>query len=343
MKLYYISFLLFFGFSHDGFSQTCCSGGVPLSSNLGLPDGDKGALQFALSYDLNALNTLKSGRTVLDDDSGSDRNRLTHSALFELGYTLTERISFDLFFSWVRQERTNFSNGQQSDFKFTEGVGDPVFLVKYKWLALNDHQTTLTTGVGVKPPLGSANKTFNGLRLNADLQPGSGAWDQVLWSQFTQGMAFRPSMSLSAVSSYRFRGTNEDFQEIFNANTGLSSAQPYRFGNEFQLIVGLSDRLLIGKQIVDPALLLRYRSASPDRIKPSRDGQFNEIANTGGRWLFINPSVSYWIGTLLSLNANIELPLIADITGTQVTPSYRLNVGVYYKWNKNSKDIIGFD
>ena len=118
-------------------AQTCCSGGVPLSSNLGLPDSEAGTLQFTLSYDLNALNTLKNGRLVLDDNSGTNRNRLTHSILAELGYSFSEKISIDILFSWVRQERTNFVNGIQSDFRFTEGVGDPVILLKYKLISLN--------------------------------------------------------------------------------------------------------------------------------------------------------------------------------------------------------------
>lgn len=326
--LYFI-FLFWWG-TPNLLAQTCCSGGVPLSSNLGLPDGEKGVLQFALSYDLNALNTLKAGRTVLDDDSGTDRSRLTHSTLLELGYSITDRFSVDLFFSWVRQERTNFFNGQQTGFTYTDGVGDPVILIKYKLLSLNQNQTTLTGGLGLKPPLGSANETFNNLRLNADLQPGSGAWDAVFWGQFTKVMPFRPSMSFAATTTYRSRGTNEDFQETFIASTGTTTAQPYRFGDEFQLIAGLSDRFLLGKQLLDPALLFRYRSARPDRIKPNREGTFNEIANTGGQWIFINPSISFWIGTTFSLNANIELPLLANITGTQVTPSYRLNIGAYY-------------
>ena len=325
-----LSLCLLFGTGILGYSQTCCSGGVPLSSNLGLPDGEKGTSQFALSYDLNALNTLKRGTTVLEDDFGNDRERLTHALLLEVGYSFTDRFSADLIFTWVRQERTNFSNGQQSDFRSTQGVGDPVLLFKYKILSKNDNATTLTTGVGVKPPLGSANETSDGLRLNADLQPGSGAWDAVFWGQFTHVLSFRPSMSFSAVTIYRSRGTNPDFQETFNPVTGISSAQPYRFGNDFQLITGLSDRVLVGKQIVDPALLFRYRSARPDRIKPNREGEFNDISNTGGRWIFINPSITYWIGEAMSINANIELPLLADITGTQVSPTYRANFGFYY-------------
>ena len=327
--------------SVQSLAQTCCSGGVPLSSNLGLPDGETGALQFTLSYDVNALNTLKNGTIVLKDDAGLDRTRLTHSMLFELGYTISPRWSIDLFFSWVRQERTNFTNNIETDFRFTEGIGDPVFLLKYKLIASNAGQTSLTAGVGAKPPIGSANESFEGFRLNADLQPGSGAWDGILWSQFTQTLGFRQSLSFVATASYRFRGTNEDFQATINPVTGERNAQPYRFGKEFQLITGLSDRLILGKQLFDPALLLRYRHAAADRIKSDLASPFNEIPNTGGQWIFINPSISYWLGTKASINANFELPLYANITGTQVSPTYRLNIGFYYKIDgKQSNDLI---
>ena len=318
-------------FHLSGSAQTCCSGGVPLSSNLGLPDAEAGHLQFTLSYDLNALNTLKNGTATLDDDTGSDRERLTHSVLFELGYSFSNRFSMDILFSWVRQERTNFTNGTQSDFRFTEGIGDPVILFKYKILSLNDNQTTLTGGLGLKPPLGASNKTFEGFRLNADLQPGSGAWDGILWAQFTQVMNFRPSMSFVGTTAYRFRGTNESFQETINPITGIRNAQPYQFGDDFQLIIGLSDRIILGKNLIDPALLFRYRYAGTDQIKPNLISDFNDIPNTGGQWIFINPSLSYWIGAKASVNVNVELPLYANITGTQVSPSIRLNLGFYYK------------
>ena len=40
-------------------SQTCCSGGVPLSGNIGFEGANQGAFQMELSYDLNYLATLK--------------------------------------------------------------------------------------------------------------------------------------------------------------------------------------------------------------------------------------------------------------------------------------------
>lgn len=291
--------------------QTCCSGGVPLSSNLGLPPAEAKTLQLSMSYDLNVLETLKTGTTVLDDDS---RTRKTISYLAEIGYSFNRRFSVDVLFSFVRQERIINQFGRE-DFDFTEGIGDLVVLAKYTLLSTTDQNTNLTIAAGAKLPTGRSDmRDTRGLTLNADLQPGSGAWDGILWGQFSHNISFRPSMSFSVVSTYGLRGVN---------NSYLGS-QAYQFGNELQLIGGLSDRIFWGNSLLDPALMFRYRQVAPDK----QNGQ--TVPSTGGEWLFINPGVTYWLNKNMSVNGNVELPLIANITGTQVSPSYRLNFGLYY-------------
>ncbi len=293
-------------------SQTCCSGGVPVSSNLGLPPSEGKTLQLSLVYDLNVLETLKSGSRTLEDDS---RSRKTHSAIFQFGYSFSDRWAIDAFFSWVRQERTINQFGN-TDFTFTEGIGDAVLLLKYKILALNDNYTTLFGGVGTKLPTGKSDLADpRGITLNADLQPGSGATDAILWAQFSHVMDFRPSMNLSVTSIYSFKGKNNDYL----------GSQVYQFGRELLVQAGLSDRLNIGKSLVDPSLNFVYRNAQPD------ENNGEDLPSTGGQWVFINPGVSYWISGNLSFNANVNLPLVARITGTQVTPTYRINTGLFYR------------
>jgi len=84
-------------------AQTYFSGGVPLSSNLGLRPGDKGTWQFNLSFDQDVLKTFKKGSNELKDNS---RKRITRSILAEVSYGFTERIVVDVFMSCVNQERT---------------------------------------------------------------------------------------------------------------------------------------------------------------------------------------------------------------------------------------------
>ena len=295
-------------------AQSCCSGGVPVSSNLGLPATQKGVLQFNLSYDFNTLQTLQSGTQRLDDDS---RNRTTHSVILETGYTFNSRFSADVLLSFVQQDReiTQFGN---VGFTSTRGLGDAVLLFKYRLHSSPDFSTTWTIGAGPKIPLGASNRTdARGIQLNADLQPGSGAWDAIFWTQFSRSLAIRPSLSLITTGVYSYKGINDNYL----------GEQRYQFGQEVQLMVGLADRWLWGRQIVDPSILLRYRTVAPDQFND------NNQPGTGGSWLFFSPSLTYWWRTNFSTNIILELPLYANVTDTQVTPTYRLTVGIFYRFN----------
>ena len=64
-------------------AQTCCSGGVPLSSGLGMPQSAKGTWQLSLNYDINVLKTLKENGDNIDDHT---RQRITQSLLFQTSH-----------------------------------------------------------------------------------------------------------------------------------------------------------------------------------------------------------------------------------------------------------------
>lgn len=304
-------FILLFTLNHFSYSQTCCSGGVPLSANIGLPASEKGSWQFSLSYDYNQLKTLKSGSTELTDML---RERLTQSILFETGYTFSNRFSVDLFLSFVRQERHIFSP-RGTNSTITNGIGDGVLLFKYNFLPDNP-TTTVLAGIGPKIPFGATDKTNeSGIALPADLQPGSGAWDAVFWATFSRSLGFRPSMSISVTSTYRATGVNPDY---------LGSIE-YEFGNDLQIITGIADRFVIGSSIWDPSISFRYRKAQRD----INSGV--EIDATGGEWVFLIPGLKYSFSPELSINASLEIPLYSFVNNTQLTPTNRFTVGLYFK------------
>ncbi|NRB50424.1 MAG: transporter [Saprospiraceae bacterium] len=309
-------------------AQTCCSGGVPISSNLGLPFGEGQTLQFNLNYDLNNLNTQKTGVNV---DGDRTRERITHSTLLQLGYSINRKWAVDVLFSYVRQERRIFRQNQVADFTFTEGFGDLVFLLKYKVFSIQEDATSLSIGIGTKLETGASNRRFNGIRLNADLQPGSGATDGILWAQFSHQFAFRPSLGFSANTIYSYKGTNDNYLPITVNNEIIS--QSYQFGEEWQLIFNISDRLILGRNLIDPYLTLRYRTVQQDTNND------NLVPGTGGDWVFIKPGFNYWFNSSLSVGANIELPLYAFVIDTQVTPTYRFNTGIYYTFSLKKREL----
>lgn len=300
-------------------SQTCCSGGVPVSGNLGLPVSQKGTLQFNLSYDYNNLNTLKSGRLTLDDNS---RKRITHSLLLETGYAFSDRISLDVFFSYVRQERLI----NQIDFTYTQGIGDMIFLFKYLITKNNENNHNFLVGGGVKLPIGASDRrNNNGLPLNADLQPGSGAVDLIGWTQWTKSLNSRLSFQLSSTLIYSYKGKN-------NSYLGNSL---YQFGQELSWSFGASDQFIFKEKIISPSLQVRYRNAQSDLFENG------ELPSTGGNWLFIKSGVALPWSPQFSVETNFELPLFAEIEGTQVTPTIRWTIGFFYKINLLKSELEG--
>jgi len=132
------------------------------------------------------------------------------------------------------------------------GIGDAVILLTWKLIGDPSLRWELLAGIGPKIPLGKSDmRSSLGFRYNADLQPGSGAWDGVGWGLLSRSGLYRPTSNLSLRFIYRYTGTNNNY-------LGHSS---YRFGNELQLIAGISDQLNLGTQILDPSILLRFRMA----------------------------------------------------------------------------------
>ncbi len=291
----------------------CCSGGVPMSGNLGLPAADAGTWQFSVSYDLNELRTLKTGSQTTDD---SDRNRQTHSILGEVGYSFSEKWSADLFFSWVKQERAIESPSGGTNFTSTQGVGDAVLLVKYRPVS------ALQVGYGIKAPLGSADQTReDGVQLTADLQPGSGAWDHIAYLNFTKQNIIRPTTTLTTTLTHRWRGVNNDY-------LGNST---YQFGNEFMAIAAIADRLVVGSVLLDPSLKVRYRQATRDTFNNF------DFASSGGEFLFINPGLAWVLSPSINWQVNMEWPLYARVNEVQLAPTLRFNTGLFIQINPSSK------
>lgn len=293
----------------------CCSGGVPMSSNIGMPVSEKGTLQLNFSYDWNNLETLKSSSDVLDDDS---RQRETHSLYLQMGYSFTDRLSLDVFIPSVRQERTIISPLGNKNFVFSQGIGDMVILPKFSITS------QLTIGFGVKIPTGQSDKSSEGITYSADLQPGSGSVDQIFYLAYANTLKSRPTMGYSSNLIITKRGINKEY-------LGNSS---YQFGDEFQIILGLADRFLVGSAQFDPSLQFRYRKAGRDFFN---DAPF---PGSGGEFVFITPGISYLISPKLTWNFKASFPLHAFVNDTQLSPTTRLTTGLLLKINLKSTQLF---
>lgn len=298
----------------------CCSGGVPISGYLGISASDEGYLQFLLTYDYNNMHDLFEENHQLNDYT---RERITHSSLLEVNYGLTDRITLAGMTSFIRQERKVNSLNNQSNFTNTQGPGDGIILIKYRIFSPSvKSDYSFLIGAGPKIPLGRTNfNNENGLALPADLQPGSGAWDLIIWSFFERYHLYWNNLNLATALSYRYTGTNNTYFDV----------QKYRFGNEFTFNIQTSYRFFMKSLMLDGMVSFLYRNQKQDLV----DGE--TFPNSGGDFIYIIPGLSYNINPNISFQLSGYLPLYRNTRGTQLTTSYKLRTSVSYKIrNKNN-------
>ncbi|MEO1451517.1 MAG: transporter, partial [Bacteroidota bacterium] len=258
--------------AQSGWGQACCSGGVPISSTLGLSTKNQGDLQIQVSYDLNTLQNWFTGSEAWEEITATRR---THSFLLEGNYDISPAWSVNAVFTYIRQTRLIL---RSDDFVANQGPGDAILLLRYNILHRKpESRWGWVLGLGPKFPLGRNDFTDSrGITLAADLQPGTGAWDGVAWTQISHQLKSVPNLSLSLNGLFRLTGSALRFGGL----------QEYRFGNEFQGQLGLSYRMVLGSLLLDPLLTLRYRHVAADQS----DGSIQE--NTGGRWGYLRPGLN---------------------------------------------------
>ena len=310
--------VLFLGYTW-GFSQTCCSGGVPLSGNIGFVGADRGSFQMELSYDLNYLATLKNGSDVYADEN---RKRITQSLLLKGGYSINNWLALDALFTYVFQQR-KVTFLEESNTVRTHGLGDAVLMLKFIPLRISSSGHELQLGAGPKIPLGKSDLSDDrGITLNADMQPGSGSWDAIAWGYFARQLKMRPSSVISLRVVGRINGVNREY----------FGSQSYQFGNSFQVYLGIGDQFILANKIITPSLSLRYRQAGPDEI----NGQV--LDNTGGQWINVIPAISWHIRQNTILHLIPEIPLYSDVEGIQLTPTFRMQIGIYHNFGAKKEN-----
>lgn len=291
--------------------QGCCSSGAPLLGSMELGTSEAGIWQLAISYRFNTLNDLFLGDRGV---RGNYRQRRTHSIAAEINYGLGQGFTANTLLTFVQQERTIRPAyvGGTKDFVRVGGVSDIILLLKYTLFQPNlVHQREISLGAGIKLPTGANDLARNNIVVSYDLQPGTGATDEILWGYFFQG--FRPTGFLvSGIFSYRLTGTND---------------QHYRFGRELISSLGgsyrIADFFIFSTQF-------RYRHTSPDQFLQ------RNIPNTGGQWIYLIPGTNVPLNRRITLRAALQFPLYRNLRGIQLTTSYALTVSAFYMSNSTN-------
>ena len=294
-------------------AQTCGCAGAPLLSSQSISSAAQGNLLLGITYEYDNIDDLYQGTNELDNRSV---RRSTQSTLFEVHYGITDRLTASGTFTFINKRRETGLQTPSSNVVRTEGFGDGLVMLKYV-LHKNTirSQYQLAVGGGAKIPFGSFDHTNNGLQLNADMQPGTGAWDGVFWSYLSKTFAPHTTLNLFWTNSFRLTGEADRF-----SNTNDS----YRFGNEIVSTLGAGNKLVGNLSYV---FQVQYRQVG----KNERNG--SELPNTGGKWIDLVPALSYQLTDKVSMRVSGQLPVYRDLVGTQSTTTYSLSGSIFYNFD----------
>lgn len=294
--------------------QACCSAGSPLLGSVSASTTYAGELQLGLTYELNNLKDVYSGTERLDDDF---RERIVNSFILEANYGITERFSVSTLFTFINQSRKISTYGNLTSKLNTGGLSDGVVLLKYNIVPLDFiNQFELSLGGGLKLPIGNSTLRSDGILIPADMQPGSGSWDGILWGYVSKGFVPAIPMNIFLNVSYRSNGTNNRFGDNFT--------QGYSFGNELFINLGAGYRT---DGFFDFTFMFRYRNTTKD----SFDGA--EVPNTSGNWLYLVPGVNGKLSDHFTARLSGQIPVYRNLSGTQLTTTYTVSLGIFYSVN----------
>lgn len=296
-----------------GSAQTCSCAGAPLLSSQSFSSASQGNLLLGLTYEYNDISNIYSGSERLENRT-VERN--TRSTLFEVNYGITDRITLSATTTYVQKlRRTGLQNPGSEQTTRSNGLGDGLVLIKYV-LHKNtiQEQYQLALGGGAKIPWGNSDLTQSGLSLNADMQPGTGAWDGIFWGYFSKTFIPTTNINVFAYSTLRLTGEDERFGNNDN----------YRFGNELIATAGVNNRLLGSISYI---IMAQYRSTSSDKRNDTK------LPNTGGKWVHLMPALSYSVTNRLGLRLTTRLPVYQNLNGIQPTTAFTVSGSIFFSFN----------
>jgi len=280
-----IGFLFLLGASSDGLACSQCMCGTPFPAGV-----FGGVVPTHVTYGLEDRYLSKSN--ALDEGPGTEDEREHQLAAFGL-WRPHSRFALLGRLPYAFKELTTRPDGEASSLERAHGFADAELLAMFGVTQTNDtHPMALGAVAGFHAPTGANDvENENGERLDAHLQPGTGAWGGT--AGLNLAVASAPGSWEASVVG-RVNGTN---------------AHGYRYGNVVLYNAGFTSRVRSGLRLI---LQLNGRSAARDQLEGGSVGE-----NTGGTVVYASPGVRWVWAPGLGVEAAVQVPAVESLYGIQ--------------------------
>ena len=294
MALKLTKFALLFWFlviGNQAIQAQCCSPGNPVGGTNSLGVNNEGSWQLFLNYRYGYSGRYYEGSKPSETQFIRSGNYNHAGIIAALG--LTDRLTVEAETGFFINKTQFYVEGIIPEKLVGNGLTDLNLLARFSFWKNEAKEIELNSGLGIKIPVGSYQKKFNGALLTRDLQPTTGAYDLV--HTFFLYKGFLPQKLRFFFSNrIEFKGQNPD---------------KYRYGNFWTSSAFISYSpglrwIVIGQVRTE----LRARDSRPETGNGIPVGLGRELVfPTGSQKLFLVPQIT------LSLNSTTNLSLLLDI------------------------------
>ncbi len=289
----------------------CCSPGNPIGgrSTLGALPGGEGKMTATYSY--SRSGAYYRGSSVVDPFFVN--GGFFHHVSLNGAYAVSDRVTVESEVTYFASKVQEYVDGALPSSRRGFGVGDWSAMIHVNLFRDRRAHWELTSGVGMKYPLGTFRQAREGALLPLDVQPTTGAVD------------FRHSLFLHKgflKRGFRFFAVN---------HIEIKSANPdgYRYGNLLSTSVFGSASLGLHW---DAALQVRSEIRARDRRESG------PIPVTGSTKVFLSPQLSYAVSRTLVVTTLVDVPIFQYYRGGQLGSTIGFSVSLIRRFGVGKLD-----
>ncbi len=315
-KLLLLFFVLLLSYS-NGVSQ-CCSPGNPVGGSGNLGTLNEKSLKIILTHRYSYSGKYMDGDKPFDPYF-VETGKFNYTGIL-IAYALNKRLTVELESGYFSNKSQTYIDGVLPSKKSGNGINSITLTPKINLLKKKGWE--ITTGFGLKFPVGAYNKEFNGAIAELDIQPSTGATDYI--------------NTIFIAKEY----LEKKIRFFFYNRVELKTTNPlqYKYGNlyatSFFVSYSASVRWDFIAQLRNE---FREKDERPAQVKPY---DLVKIPISGSEKMFFSPQVNYNFNPTLSIFVLADIPIYQYYNEQQLANSYAVSLSVMKTFVPKPKNKI---
>lgn len=304
----------------------CCSPGSPVGGTSALGVLDKGTFQVFLNYKYGYSDTYYRGDRPTEEDFIDNGNYNYLGSV--VAYGLLKRLTLELDIGYMFNKTQNYVPGITPKTLIGRGLTDVNFSTRFNLYRNLVSDWEVSSGLGIKIPLGKFEQTYQDAILPPDLQPTTGSFD-FFHTLFLYKGFVKKHVRLFLINRIELKRQNRAFYKYGNLYT-TSFFTSYSVGVHWVFLMQLRTEI-------------RARDTRPETGTglPAQIDDREKIIPTGSQKLFVVPQVTYILKSW-TFSTLVDIPAYQYYNDKQLASTVAVSVSVSKKFDlkRRKKKVI---